>query len=258
MESIKTLFSIALTSDYFKDNIVRGIKIYPDSTCKNFFKRYNINFIEKNNRYELIWFIKKIQNTDACFKQLFQGVKFKFFLSVENIEIFKFLNIQHNKIYNFVNNSENLLLHKEEYVSSEDLSDCKDYADKIFGFINIDMDILLQENDILNIEKNYRINIPTIESFWEIKLVDHKNQIKKINDLLINEKKCDFEDITNDDEHVLLSKNETKLKEVGINSLAFFYTTKTNIIKQVSLSAPICYSRIIDNNKYISTVSCNL
>ena len=258
MESIKTLFSIVLTSDYFKDNIVRGIKVYPDSTCKNFFKRYNLSFIEKNNRYELIWFIKKIQNTDVCFKQLFQGVKFKFFLSVENIEIFKFLNIQHNKIYNFVNNSENLLLHKKEYVSSEDLSDCKDYADKIFGFIDIDMDILLQENDILNIEKNYRINIPTIESFWEIKLVDHKKQIKKINDLLINEKKCDFEDIINDDEHVLLSKNETKLKEVGINSLAFFYTTKTNIIKQVPISAPICYSRIIDNNKYISTVSCNL
>lgn len=258
MDSIKTLFSIFLNSDYFENNILRGIKLYPDHSCKNFFKRYNLNLIEKNNHYELIWFIKKIQNTDVCIKKLFQGVNFKFFLSIENIEVFKFLNIQHNKIYKFANTSDKLLLHKKEYVSSEDLSVCKDYADKIFGFINIDMDLFLQENDVLNIEKNYNINIQAIESFWEIQIVDTKNSISKINNLFINEGRCDFEEIIKDGETIVLSKKETKLKEVGINSLSFSYTTKTKDTKYISLSAPIYYSRISDNNKYISTVSCSL
>ena len=54
MESIKTLFSIALTSDYFKDNIVRGIKVYPDSTCKNFFKRYNLSFLRLFEKEDIL------------------------------------------------------------------------------------------------------------------------------------------------------------------------------------------------------------
>ena len=247
MESTIQLFSIMIKSDYYADGISQDFSIEPDNNSEQIFKRYNLQWLHTNGEYKLMWLTKNIKNIPQCRKTIFQDIHFFFNIKTQNINVYNFSQIDTNKIYSFANKYTGFFLHKKSEVSEEDLSKRTDYADKLFGFIKIDM------NNITNIPASYIIKIPTIKSFWQINFSGNEKKIKNIKKFFLDGEKYNFTNMNGSNNNVFISSNSIPLKSVGLHNLSVYVEDET-----ILLSSPIYYDRITHDGQYISEINCCL
>lgn len=141
MESIKILFSFSFNVDYEGP---LHLRVVPTDETYFFFSSHSIRFIQRGNKYEVVWFSKNNKDIELTFSSLFRDVVFTFDVFFEKGEVFNIFDLEVGKIY-FLSNKKKSILHKNAFLSSEDCVTPPEYMHHLLAKISINMNKIISK-----------------------------------------------------------------------------------------------------------------
>ena len=247
-EATTDILSIAIKSNYYKNNISKDFEIFPDKPTESFFKQHSMMLLKNEDRYKLIWLTKNIKDIKSCFDTIFSDVVLNFDIFIKNKKSYKYLNASSDNLYLFENTEGNTDL-------------------KVDTLLKFDYDSVLPEGSFgkltlnlkgFNIDKTnkFEINVDSLKSYWSIKINKNKTSINNILGVFINGLKSDFFKIEKNSFIYYISKEPVDLRESGFYKLTIEYLTNRNNVEVENLIPPTNYNKI-DKGNYISDIICN-
>lgn len=141
MESIKILFSFSFNADY-EGHL--HLNVVPTAETILFFSSHSIRFIQRENKYEVVWFSKNNKDIEMTFSSLFRDKVFTFDVLFEKGEVFNIFDLEVGKVY-LLSNDKKSFLHKGDFLSSDDCATPPEYMHHLLAKISINMNRIISK-----------------------------------------------------------------------------------------------------------------
>lgn len=221
------LLKINFQNTYYTGQGNNDFYLTADEQTQHFMESHNMRILTYGSTYELVWLTTRFDNPLEIFKQKLAEHDLTFYLRIKNPNVvnFSLLNLLPDQMYYFSNTNSSQNLHKQEYVSKEDLIPIKPISNtpeiasvsNVFGIVRIHLKELINNKiDIQQLPIQYNIRIKAREAIWRYHIVDAHNRIKGPMKVVIDKDDSYFMykgTLENKNIHIYESKNPLVLQD---------------------------------------------
>jgi hypothetical protein len=247
MSTIKTLFSIQINNSYYSDPEANNdFDIIPTSATGRLFDRFNLKWFKKNDHdYKLI-FTNDGKNFINHLKKNVSSFDFEIFC---NRDVFYgYSDVKVGQVYNFNNDDKYPNLHKEQFVSDEDIIELREYRHKLFGLVKISLKMIEKENE-------FCININSLSSFWTYYISNENFKIKNILKIMSSDNNFVFlKHRGSGDDLIYRSENPITLRDRYNFSILMQYRRLGGESVEEILPSPDTYSNCVSGKEFFSDI----